>query len=57
MAALLFGAALTTFNAGLNSSGTLFTLNIYKPLAIKRNGNQVSCIICGRPNVLSLSFA
>jgi SSS family solute:Na+ symporter len=37
MAALLFGAALTTFNAGLNSSGTLFTLNIYKPLAIKRN--------------------
>jgi len=37
MAALLFGAALTTFNAGLNSSGTLFTLNLYKPLAAKRN--------------------
>lgn len=37
MAALLFGAALTTFNAGLNSSSTLFVLNIYKPLAVKRN--------------------
>jgi SSS family solute:Na+ symporter len=36
MAALLFGAALTTFNAGLNSSSTLFVLNIYKPLVVKR---------------------
>jgi SSS family solute:Na+ symporter len=31
MAALTFGAALTTFNAGLNSSSTLFVLNLYKP--------------------------
>lgn len=46
MAALLFGAALTTFNAGLNSSGTLFTLNIYKPMAKKRNWpeNESHCL-------------
>jgi len=31
MAAIIFGAAFTTFNAGLNSSSTLFVLNIYKP--------------------------
>lgn len=35
-AALLFGAALTTFNAGLNSSSTLFVLNIYKPFIEKK---------------------
>jgi solute:Na+ symporter, SSS family len=37
MAAIIFWAALTTFNAGLNSAGTLFTLNIYKPRMIKKN--------------------
>lgn len=31
MAAILFGAAFTTFNAGLNSASTLFILNFYKP--------------------------
>jgi SSS family solute:Na+ symporter len=31
IAAIIFGAAFTTFNAGLNSSSTLFILNIYKP--------------------------
>lgn len=31
IAAITFGAALTTFNAGLNSTSTLFILNIYKP--------------------------
>jgi solute:Na+ symporter, SSS family len=36
MAALLFGAAFTSFNAGLNGSSTLFVLNIYKPWAEKR---------------------
>lgn len=36
MAAILFGAAFTTFNAGLNSASTLFILNIYKPWAEKR---------------------
>ena len=29
-AAVVLGAAITTFNAGLNSSSTLFTLNLYK---------------------------
>ncbi|MBZ5855524.1 solute:sodium symporter family transporter [Flavihumibacter profundi] len=37
MAALLFGAAFTSFNAGLSGSSTLFILNIYKPWAEKRN--------------------
>lgn len=31
VASVVFGAAITTFNAGLNSSSTLFILNIYKP--------------------------
>ena len=31
IAAITFGAALTTFNAGLNSTSTLFALNLYKP--------------------------
>ena len=31
MAAIVFGAAISTFNAGLNSSGTLFIMNLYKP--------------------------
>ena len=30
-AAIIFGAGLSTFNAGLNSSSTLFVLNIYRP--------------------------
>jgi len=38
VAAIIFGAALTTFNAGLNSSGTLFVLNLYKPWAERRRG-------------------
>jgi SSS family solute:Na+ symporter len=31
-AALLFGAILSSFNAALNSTSTLFMLNVYKPL-------------------------
>lgn len=31
IAAVVFGAAISTFNAGLNSSGTLFIMNLYKP--------------------------
>nr|WP_221284493.1 solute:sodium symporter family transporter [Mucilaginibacter sp. SP1R1] len=37
IAAIIFGAAITTFNAGLNSSSTLFVLNIYKPWMEKRS--------------------
>jgi SSS family solute:Na+ symporter len=36
IAAIIFGAAFTTFNAGLNSSSTLFMLNIYKPWLEKK---------------------
>lgn len=32
IAAVIFGAAITSINAGLNSASTLFVLNIYKPL-------------------------
>jgi SSS family solute:Na+ symporter len=35
-AALVFGAGLSTFNAGLNSSSTLFVLNIYRPWRVSR---------------------
>jgi SSS family solute:Na+ symporter len=31
IAAIVFGAAIGTFNAGLNSSGTLYIMNLYKP--------------------------
>ncbi|MHA4811327.1 solute:sodium symporter family transporter [Flavitalea flava] len=40
MAAILFGAAFSTFNAGLNSSSTLFVLNIYKPWLEKKGRQQ-----------------
>lgn len=36
LAAIVFGASLTTFNAGINSASTLFTLNIYKPWREKK---------------------
>lgn len=31
MAAIMFGASLTTFNSGLNSTSTMVVLNLYKP--------------------------
>ncbi len=31
IASIVFGAAISTFNAGLNSSGTLYIMNLYKP--------------------------
>jgi len=36
MASIVLGAVFSTFNAGLNSSGTLFIMNIYKPWLQKR---------------------
>mgnify|MGYP001546214582 CR=1 FL=1 len=36
IAAIVFGASLTVFNAGLNSATTLFTLNLYKPWQEKK---------------------
>ena len=41
LSAIVFGASLTTFNAGLNSASTLFTLNIYTPWREKR-GNKIT---------------
>lgn len=35
IAAVIFGAAITSFNAGLNSASTLFVLNIYRPLILR----------------------
>lgn len=37
--ALLFGAAITTYNAGLHSSSTLFVMNIYLPISKKKGVN------------------
>jgi SSS family solute:Na+ symporter len=39
VAAIVFGGALSTFNAGVNSLGTLFVMNLYKPLVLQRKGN------------------
>jgi len=36
MAAIMFGASLTTFNSGLNSTSTMAVLNLYKPYKDKR---------------------
>ncbi|MGO4293339.1 solute:sodium symporter family transporter [Chitinophaga sp. RAB17] len=38
IAAVVFGAALSTFNAGLSSAGTLFTMNLYKPYVTEKKG-------------------
>jgi solute:Na+ symporter, SSS family len=40
IAAVMFGAALSTFNAGLNSLGTLFVMNFYMPWARKKNQGE-----------------
>ena len=41
-AAVLLGAAITTFNAGLNSSSTIFVLNLYKPYLEKNKKEKVT---------------
>ncbi|WP_207534090.1 solute:sodium symporter family transporter [Desertivirga arenae] len=41
-ASVLLGAAITTYNAGLNSSSTLFVLNLYKPYLKKKRGVEAS---------------
>jgi solute:Na+ symporter, SSS family len=50
IAAIIFGAALTTFNAGLNSASTLFVLNLYKPLKAKQHKliNEKDMLRAGR---------
>ncbi|MRG47547.1 solute:sodium symporter family transporter [Chitinophaga sp. SYP-B3965] len=50
MAAILFGATFTTFNAGLNSASTLFILNVYKSDAdekkLLRIAKKFEIVIC-----------
>lgn len=36
IAAIMFGASLTTFNSGLNSTSTIAVLNLYKPMQERR---------------------
>ena len=38
IAAIVFGGALSTFNAGVNSLGTLFVINLYKPWMERKKG-------------------
>lgn len=48
--AIVFGGALSTFNAGINSIGTLFVMNLYKPWKT-RNGaacEERKLLIAGR---------
>ncbi len=40
IAAIVFGGALSTFNAGVNSLGTLFVMNLYRPW-VERKGEEV----------------
>lgn len=37
IAAVIFGAALTTFNSGLNSAATIAMLDVYRPLKERKN--------------------
>lgn len=53
MAAIIFGAAISTFNAGLNSSGTLFIMNLYKPW--KRGASDRELVKAGRIFQLSIT--
>lgn len=48
--AIVFGGALSTFNAGLNSIGTLFVMNLYKPWKEKKgeNSEERKLVIAGR---------
>ncbi|GGH79368.1 SSS family solute:Na+ symporter [Filimonas zeae] len=50
MAAIVFGGALSTFNAGLNSLGTLFVLNLYQPWKVHRGKayNEKNIVKAGR---------
>ena len=46
-AAVLFGAILSSFNAALNSTSTLFMLNIYKPY-IKPDATDKQVVFAGK---------
>lgn len=57
-AAVVLGAAITTYNAGLNSSSTLFVLNLYQPWLEKRNkpSSQPKLILMGKRFEIAISL-
>lgn len=50
LAAAMFGAILSTFNSLLNSSSTLFALDVYKPM------HPAVCSLISRPSTVSSMF-
>lgn len=54
IAAVVFGAAISTFNAGLNSSGTLFIMNLYKQWRKKAGDREL--VKSARIFQLSITF-
>lgn len=59
IAAVMFGAALTTFNSGLNSTSTVAVLNLYQPYRAKR-GKELddrALIRLGKTTQVVLAFA
>jgi SSS family solute:Na+ symporter len=53
-AAIVFGAAISTFNSGLNSSGTLFIMNLYKPW--KKSASDKELVKAGRTFQISITL-
>jgi len=53
-AAVLFGAILSSFNAALNSTSTLFMMNIYKPY-IKKDADEKEMVYKGKIIAVVLS--
>jgi len=54
IAAIIFGAAISTFNAGLNSSGTLFIMNLYKPW--RKDATDRELVKAGRTFQLTITI-
>ncbi|MBO9565395.1 MAG: solute:sodium symporter family transporter [Niastella sp.] len=54
IAAIIFGAGISTFNAGLNSTGTLFIMNLYKPWR-KGQASDRELVKAGRTFQLSIT--
>lgn len=59
IAAIMFGAALTTFNSGLNSTSTIAVLNLYQPYKEKRGQalSEKSLIRMGKGTQVVLALA
>ncbi len=54
-AAVLFGAILSSFNAALNSTSTLFMLNVYKPY-IKPDATDKQVVVAGKAVAVILAI-